>query len=175
MNESGRQVKGHLVSPAGWGSEPGRGCVVLAALRRCSPLTRRRWPSRSVGSPSAPLALCSTASLPPGSCDATGRAPPPAPSRSHKSNRQNHVQSVSNPPVVCFVLVQTDCCSGHFQTSDKYLNQQPVLCLWSFRKRKFTAAVTRGNPSEPWKYCPATLVTLPHNSDENHCELWKRL
>lgn len=75
------------VSPAEWDSEPGRGCVGPAARRRCSPPTTRRWPSCSAGSPSAPPAPCSTESPPPASCDVTGRAPPRAPGRSHKSEQ----------------------------------------------------------------------------------------
>lgn len=74
-----------LLSPAEWGSEPGRGCVVPAAPRRCSPLTTHQWLSHSAGSPSALLVPCSTVSPPPGSCDVTGLAPPPAPGRNHKS------------------------------------------------------------------------------------------
>ena len=82
---------GAWLSPAEWDSEPGRGCGVPAARRRCSPLTTRRWPSHSAGSPSAPPAPCSTASPPPGSCDVTGRAPPPAPGQNHRSGQKHFV------------------------------------------------------------------------------------
>lgn len=75
-------------SPAELDSEPGTGYVFPAALQRCSPLTRRRWPSRSAGNPSVPRALGSTGSPPPGSCDVTGQAPPRAPARSHRSDQR---------------------------------------------------------------------------------------
>lgn len=86
-----------LASPAGWGSEPGRGSSSPAARRRCSPPTTRRWPSRSAGSPSAPPAPCSTASPPPGSCDATGPAPPRAPAQSRRSGRRQKKVEQSVP------------------------------------------------------------------------------
>lgn len=97
------------VSPAEWDSEPGRGCVAPAARRRCSPPTTRRWPSCSAGSPSAPPAPCSTESPPPASCDVTGRAPPHAPGRSHKSEqngkkRQQLYLSHSSKQLIGFLV-----------------------------------------------------------------------
>ncbi len=71
--------------PAGWDSGPGRGCVGQAARQRYSPQTRCRWHWNSACSPSGSLVLCSTASPPPGSCDATRPAPPLLPGQSHKS------------------------------------------------------------------------------------------
>ncbi len=71
--------------PVGWDSGPGRGCVGQAARQRYSPQTRCRWHWNSACSPSGSLVLCSTASPPPGSCDATRPAPPLLPGQSHKS------------------------------------------------------------------------------------------